>query len=179
MSEPFIGTIQLFAFDYAPKGWALCNGQLLAINTNQALFSVLGTMYGGDGIRTFALPDLRSRTPIGVPLANVGQVGGQEMHTLTNDEMALQSHTLMADATSPAASNSNVPTSTSVLGQSTGQGTGGNFELFIYNAGGTPSNALAPQIIGLAGNSVSHENRMPYLVMNFSIALVGVFPSRT
>ncbi|MET0723577.1 MAG: tail fiber protein, partial [Tardiphaga sp.] len=83
MSQPFLGTIQLFAFDYAPKGWALCNGQLLAINTNQALFSLLGTRYGGDGVRTFALPDLRGRTPISVLPTNIGQIGGEEMHTLT------------------------------------------------------------------------------------------------
>ncbi|MET0877492.1 MAG: tail fiber protein, partial [Tardiphaga sp.] len=82
MSQPFLGTIQLFAFDYAPKGWALCNGQLLSINNNAALFSLIGTKYGGDGRTTFALPDLRGRTPISVAEANIGQIGGEEMHTL-------------------------------------------------------------------------------------------------
>jgi microcystin-dependent protein len=178
MTTPFLGTIQLFAFSFPPKGWAACNGQLMAINTNQALFSLLGTTFGGDGIRTFALPDLRSRTPISAtpdtPIP-IGAVAGQEMHTLLTSEMPTHTHQMFADSTTPDVSNTNIPTS-NVLGQSGGLGTG-PYTVKMYSTG-APNNVLAPQSVSMAGNSQPHENRMPYLVMNFCIALQGIFPSR-
>jgi microcystin-dependent protein len=178
MTTPFLGTIQLFSFSFPPKGWAACNGQLLAITSNQALFSLLGTTYGGDGIRTFALPDLRGRTPISstpttpIPL---GASAGQEQHTLLQSEMPLHTHQMFADGTTSSQNNTNVPTG-AVLGQSGGLGTE-TYTVNMYSTG-VPNNLLAPQSIGLAGNSRPHDNRMPYLVMNFCIALNGIFPSR-
>jgi microcystin-dependent protein len=175
--QDFMGTIQLFAFPFPPKDWAFCNGQLLAISQNQALFSLLGTTYGGDGRTTFALPNLQGRTLIGPPEGGaIGQMAGEEAHTLILTEMAAHTHTLMTDATTVGTSNGNVPSSSTVLG--IGVGTGGAQNVYIYNTG-TPNNALAPQTIGSSGSSLPHENRMPYLVMNYCILLNGVFPSRS
>ena len=173
----YMGTIQLFAFPFPPKNWAFCNGQLLGISQNQALFSLLGTTYGGDGRQTFALPNLQGRTLIGVPANGaMGQFGGEEAHTLLTTEMAAHNHTLMTDASTVGTSNGNVPSSSTVLG--IGAGTGSAKDVFIYNTG-TPNNAMAPQTIGTSGSSLPHENRMPYLVMNYCILLNGIFPSRS
>jgi len=110
MSTPFMGQIEIFSFNFAPKGWALCNGQLLPINQNQALFSLLGTMYGGNGQTTFALPDLRSRIPISMgPQNTIGTRAGQESHTLTQSEMPAHNHALNADATTAATSSVSTP----------------------------------------------------------------------
>lgn len=179
MTTPFIGTIQLFAFNYAPKNWATCDGQLLAINSNQALFSLLGNTYGGDGRNTFGLPDLRGRTPISstpnstIPL---GTIAGEETHTLLLSELPMHTHQMHGDSTTAAASNSNVPTG-KLLGQSIGQGSSSTYTANMYSTG-TPNNFLATGSIGTTGSSAGHENRMPYLVMNFCICLYGLFPSR-
>ena len=179
MTTVYVGQIELFAFSFAPKGWAQCNGQLLAINTNQALFSLLGTQYGGDGIRTFALPDLRGRVPVGSgPGYPLGEFAGEEQHRLLTTEMPMHPHLLMADASTAATSNGGVPTVTTVLGQTIGTQSGGaNFNVFIYSNAAS-NGTMAPQALSNTGGGASHENRMPYLTLNFCMALVGVFPSR-
>jgi len=166
MADPFLGEIRLFGFNFAPRSWAFCNGQLLPINQNQALFSLLGTTYGGDGRTTFALPNLQGRVPIhfgsGHPL---GQIGGEQAHALTSAEIPAHTHAIMA---SPSAGTQNVPANDMVLSQRAAE---------IYHA---PSN-LSPTIAGTlanVGSNQGHENMQPYLVINFSIALQGIFPSR-
>jgi microcystin-dependent protein len=181
MSTPFIGQIETFAFNYAPKGWAQCNGQLLPINQNQPLFSLLGTMYGGDGRVNFALPDLRGRVPISMGNQNTtGSRGGEEFHTLSQSEMPAHNHMMFADGTTAAANNKNTPGSagSSVLGNSGGiQNPGGPFDVSIYSSA-SANGTLAPGVVSNTGGSQPHENRMPSLVINMCIALVGIFPSR-
>ena len=184
MSEPFLGQIEIFAFGFPPKGWTLCNGQIMSIAQNQALFSLLGTTYGGNGTTTFALPDLRSRLPNGFgqmtagPYYNLGQNAGEEQHTLISTEMPSHNHFLMADSTTTGANNGGTPSSASVLGNSAGSiSTGSTFTTQMYSSRSF-NNTLAPQVIGLNGGGQPHENRMPYLVLNFCIAINGVFPSR-
>jgi microcystin-dependent protein len=166
MAEPFLSEIRIFSFGFAPRGWALCNGQLLPINQNQALFSLLGTTYGGNGQTNFALPNLRGKTPlhtggqIGVLL---GQVGGEASHTLTNSEMP--AHTHVAQGSNNNGDNV-VPTG-NVFGVVAG----------LYG----PANAatsLQPGSITNVGGSQPHENRQPFLTLSFCIALQGIFPSR-
>lgn len=165
MAEPFLGELKIVSFNFAPKGWALCNGQFLPINQNQALFSILGTTYGGNGQTTFALPDLRGRAPChtGASL-DLGQKGGQEFHTITQSEMPMHIHTLMASST---AANNQLPAG-NVLALSPQQ---------VYTA---PANftPMEPSSVGNIGGSQPHENRQPYLVLNIIIALQGIFPSR-
>jgi len=181
MSTPFMGQIEIFSFNFAPKGWALCNGQLLPINQNQALFSLLGTTYGGDGRVNFALPDLRSRVPISFGAGfTLGERGGEEAHTLILSEMATHTHQMMADGTTAAANNTSSPGSsgTTVLGNSGGtQSPGAPFSVSIY-ASGSPNNTLAPGVISNTGGGQAHTNIQPYLTLNFSIALQGIFPSQ-
>lgn len=169
MSEPFLGEIRATSFAFAPKGWALCNGQLMPINQNQALFSILGTTYGGDGYVTFALPDLRGRSPMhfsaGMPL---GSRLGEEAHTLTANEMPAHGHGLqgssdLANAASPVG---NVPGS---------KGRGGKD---IYAPGSSPKQPMSPQAIAPVGGSQPHQNMQPFTTLNFIIALQGIFPSR-
>ena len=179
MSTPFMGQIEIFSFNFAPKGWALCNGQLLPINQNQALFSLLGTMYGGNGQTTFALPNLQGR--VAMHMGNgftEGQAGGEIAHTLNIQEMAAHNHTIGADSTTDAKSNSNAATTNSIFGQSIGTpATGASFTMNMY--GTTAANgALAPQTIGNTGGSQAHNNQQPFLVLNFVIALQGAFPSQ-
>jgi microcystin-dependent protein len=169
VGTPYLGEVKIISFNFAPKGWALCNGQLMAINTNQALFSILGTVYGGDGRTTFGLPDLRSRVPVyqGQGLV-LGQKGGEENHTLTTQEMAAHVHTAMGTTN---AADSAIP-ATRVLGQSAPDA----FKLYSTNSG-----ALVPLhlgSIGLTGGNQAHANIQPYLALYFIIALQGVFPSR-
>lgn len=168
MSEPFIGEIRMCGFNYAPRGWAMCNGQLLSIAQNTALFSLIGTYYGGNGQTTFALPDLRGRRTIGPGTGaggsyTHGQVGGSERHTLTLSELAPHSHTFMGssapgDQASPAGN---------VLAAST-----------VDAPYSTSSNGTQITPVSTGGGSLSHDNLPPYLVVNFVIALQGLFPSR-
>jgi microcystin-dependent protein len=167
MSTPFLGEIKIISWNYAPKGWALCNGQFLPINQNQALFSLLGTSFGGNGQTTFALPDFRGRIPIhkgGEGGWLLGQAAGEEFHTVKMQEMPSHTHTLQANK---LAADSNV-----FSGDLFGQASGG-----IY---GNPSNltAILPSTITNVGGSQAHENRQPFLVLAFIIALQGIFPSQ-
>ena len=165
MSEPFLGEIRIVGFDFAPRGWALCDGQILPINQNQSLYSILGTTYGGDGRTTFALPDLRGRSPMhtgtGHPL---GQRAGEETHTLTENEMPAHTHAARA---SGAEGTQIVPTD-NVLARSVNQ---------VYHE---PTNLTALQAgtVSNVGGSQAHDNMQPFLTLNFIIALQGLFPSR-
>lgn len=164
MSVPFLSEIRLVSFVFAPKGWALCNGQLLPINQNQALFALLGTTFGGDGRVTFALPDLQGRVPVGVSdRYTLGQVGGEYAHTLTPAEMPAHTHAAAVAATATAAT----PTSATVLAQP-GKA--------AYSP--TRTGAMATGSVSTVGGNQPHENTAPYLVLNYVIALQGVFPSQ-
>jgi microcystin-dependent protein len=173
MSSPFLNEIRMFGFNFAPRGWAQCNGQILPIAQNTALFSLLGTTYGGNGQTTFALPDLRSRVPMhfnqgpGLSNRDLGEVGGEEAHALTLNEMPNHRHTPNG---STAAPDAGAPAS----------------EVFAtltaskpYRAGAGSLTALAPGTLGMAGGNQPHSNIQPYLTVNFAIALQGIFPSRS
>lgn len=167
MAEPFLSEIRLMSFTFAPKGWALCNGQLLPINQNQGLFSLLGTTFGGDGRVNFALPDLRGRVPIHVGSGHtLGERGGEQAHTLSIAE--LPEHTHVENGTSTNATT-NVPSSSVGFARS-GQ--------LVY---GAPSNLVAmnPGMVANTGGSQAHLNMQPFLTLNFCIALQGIFPSPT
>ncbi|MGE4070424.1 MAG: phage tail protein [Lysobacterales bacterium] len=166
MAEPFLSEIRMMSFVFAPRGWALCNGQLLPINQNQGLFSLLGTTYGGDGRVNFALPDLRSRVPIHVGSGHtLGERGGEQAHTLSVGEMPQHVHVLNGSST---AADTNVPGNTALLG-------------VVNNTYGPATNlsALAANEIGNTGGSQAHQNMQPFLTISFCIALQGIFPSPT
>jgi microcystin-dependent protein len=178
MGTPFLGEIKMVSWNFPPKGWAFCNGQLLPINQNQALFSLLGTNFGGNGQTNFGLPDLRGRAAVHASGGNPGTVAGEPNHTLTMAEMPTHNHFINVDAATAATSNTNTPASGTVLGQSTGKPPqGANFPVQMYGDGAPVAN-LAAASIGNAGGSQPHNNMQPYLVINFVIALQGVFPSR-
>jgi microcystin-dependent protein len=166
MSDPYIGEIKVISFNYPPKGWAFCNGQLLPINQNQALFSILGTMYGGNGQTNFALPNMQGRVPIhqGINQGsyNVGQAAGELAHTLTINEMPAHLHPAVAQSTATGASPAGAIWATAPSQD-------------YAPAPNTQMNAAA---VANNGGSQPHQNQPPYLVLNFAIALVGIFPSR-
>jgi microcystin-dependent protein len=165
MAEPFLSEIRIMSFVFAPKGWALCNGQLLPINQNQALFSLLGTTFGGDGRVNFGLPDLRGRTPIHVGGSHtLGERGGEQAHTLSIGEIPTHTHTGNASSTNAATP---IP--------------GGNVLAAANNLYAPPTNlvALAPSMIANVGGSQAHLNMQPFLTLSFCIALQGIFPSPT
>ena len=166
MAEPFLSEIRIMSFNFAPKGWAMCNGQLLPINQNQALFSLLGTTYGGNGQTTFALPNLKGRVPIHTGNAHtLGETAGSEAVTVNIQQLTTHSHFLQA--TNQDANRTSAPTN-AVLGPAN-------------NLYGPASNltTLLPQSVTSIGGSQAHNNLMPYLVLNFCIALQGIFPSQT
>ena len=166
MSQPFLGEIKIISWNFAPKGWAFCNGQFLPINQNQALFSILGTTYGGNGQTTFALPDFRGRTPIHVGQGFIeGQRGGEEFHTLTQSEMPQHGHFVQG-----INANANTVDPTGHFLSS--------IVSFAYRTNPTALTTLHPSTISNVGGSQPHENRPPFLVLGFIIALVGIFPSR-
>jgi microcystin-dependent protein len=172
MSDPFIAEIKIISFNFPPKGWAFCNGQLLQINQNQALFSILGTTYGGDGRVTFALPNLQGRVPLHTGNGfSLGQVGGEIAHMLSISELPAHVHAVNASSSSgdtalPANPNSNAG---NILASSLNQS---------YRPPDQALTTLAPGSIGNAGGSQPHDNMSPYLVLNFVIALTGIFPSQ-
>jgi microcystin-dependent protein len=167
MSEPFLSEIRIMSFDFAPQGWALCNGQFLPINQNQALFSLLGTTYGGNGQTTFALPDLRGRVPIHVSSGHaLGEAAGEQAHTLSIAELPAHVHSLNGSTTQ---ATTVTPDTNTVLSASTPQN--------IY-APAANLVAMAPESIGNVGGSQAHQNMQPFLVLSFCIALLGIFPSR-
>ena len=172
MADVFLGSLILVPFDFAPRGFALCQGQLLPISQNTALFSLLGTSYGGDGRTTFALPDLRGRVPVstgqgpGLQPYTLGQTGGEETVTLTSDQMPAHTHSFNAGIVPPI-------TTSTAAGNVLGQGAK------IYTTGTTPNAKMSPGALAATGGSQSHENRMPTLTMNWIIATQGIFPSRS
>ena len=163
--EPFLSEIRLMSFVFAPKGWALCNGQLMPINQNQGLFSLLGTTFGGNGQTTFGLPDLRARVPIHVGGGHtLGERGGEQAHTVSAAEMPAHIHRAMA---SPTNGNSpSIPDHT-IAGALNAYRPAGNLV------------AINPGTVATTGGSQAHENMQPYLTISFCIALQGIFPSRT
>jgi microcystin-dependent protein len=165
VSEPFLSEIKIMSFGFAPRGWAQCNGQLMSITQNQALFSLLGTRYGGDGRTNFALPDLQARVPMHTGNGHVlAEAGGEQAHTLTTAEVPPHTHVAYGAA---AAGDSPVPA--------------GNYLGGAANVYGALANAtqLDPSAVTSAGGSQPHDNMQPYLVLNFCIALQGIFPSRS
>lgn len=166
MAEPFLSEIRIMSFVFAPKGWAQCNGQLLPINQNQALFSLLGTTFGGDGRVNFALPDLRGRIPIHVGSGHtLGERAGEQAHTLSTAELPTHTHLFNANS-NPATANE--PTSSLGLAASSGSR--------LYGAPGNLA-AMDPRAVGNVGGSQAHLNMQPFQTLNFCIALQGIFPS--
>lgn len=180
MAEPFLSEIRIMSFGFAPIGWALCAGQLLPINQNQALFSLLGTTYGGDGRVNFALPDLRGRIAIHMGGSHtLGERAGEEQHTLITSELATHPHGAIAQPLTAGAGNpGNVPGPTKLLAQAQADTSSGAENVNLYGNGAV-SKVLAAQSIGMTGGNQSHENRQPYLGLNLCIALQGIFPSQT
>lgn len=173
MADPFVAEIRVFPFNFPPKGWAFCNGQLLPLSQNTALFSLLGTVYGGDGKSTFALPNLEGSAPVHPGQATggsqyfLGQAGGSETITLLQTEMPQHVHQLMAANGDPA--ESNIPTGNALA----------RSNVFVYSTTLTPLAQMAsPQALAPNGGGQPHNNMMPYLTLSFCIALQGVFPAR-
>jgi microcystin-dependent protein len=176
MSDQFLAEIRIFPFDFAPQGWALCDGQLLPISQNTALFSLLGTTYGGDGRSTFALPNLMGLAPMqggqgtGLSLRDLGETGGEQAVTLLAAQMPAHNHSLQAFV--GRGSNINTPGPAVALSTSAGN--------FVYDgAAPNPPAQMAQGMLAAAGGDRPHNNLMPYLTLNFCIALLGIFPSRS
>jgi microcystin-dependent protein len=180
MSNPFVAEIRIFPFNFAPKGWAFCDGQLLPLSQNTALFSLLGTTYGGDGKSNFALPNMQGNAPMhpgqgpGLSLHDLGEMSGTETITLLESEIPPHSHSLAASPNQASAAN---PTSNTLAKGfwDTGQGQTGAVNLYSTQP---PTVTLSGNAIGPAGGNQPHNNLMPYLTLNFCIALQGVFPAR-
>lgn len=167
MAEPFLAEIRIMSFSFAPKGWALCNGQLLPINQNQALFSLLGTTFGGDGSVNFALPDLRGRVPIHVGSGHtLGERAGEQAHTISIQELSAHAHNV--GVINNTIADQQYPSTT------THWASGGSFAGFHQSS----NTSMDPGIISSVGGSQAHLNMQPYLTLNFCIALQGIFPSR-
>jgi microcystin-dependent protein len=173
--DPFVAEIRIFPFNFAPTGWAFCDGQILPISQNTALFSLLGTTYGGDGVSNFALPDLQGNAPMhpgqgpGLSLHDLGETGGSETVTLLQSEMPAHAHTMSATV---QPGEDPAPGPAEALGRSVGA------SLYQTNVSSNLT-ALAPTALAVAGGSLPHNNMQPYLTLNFCIALQGVYPPRT
>jgi microcystin-dependent protein len=175
VSSPFVAEIRIFGFNFPPTGWAFCNGQLLPISQNTALFSLLGTYYGGDGKSTFGLPDLQGSAPIhqgsgqGLSERFLGEPGGTQFVTLLDSEMPFHNHSLMA---APDPADLGAPNPQRVIARSSPN---------IYKQPANPPanpQPMAPQAVGVTGGSIPHNNMMPYLTLNFCIAMQGIYPPR-
>jgi microcystin-dependent protein len=169
MSTPFMSEIRIMSFNFAPKGWAMCNGQLLSINQNQALFSLLGTTYGGNGQTTFGLPNLQGRTAMHAGQGHtLGERGGEEAHTVIISEMPAHTHPAQADAVSGNATVANpLPNAP-----------GNNSSIQFYSSGSNAMVAMSSKMVTNVGGSQPHENRQPFLALNFCIALQGIYPTQ-
>jgi len=173
MSNPYIGEIRMFAGNFAPAGWAFCDGQLLAIAENDALFALIGTTYGGDGQTTFALPDLRGRIPIhqgtgaGLTPRSLGESAGSENVTLTVNQLPVHPHAFLGTSSNASATN---PANAVVAAPST---------IDLYRPATAPNTNLAPNALGPTGGSQPHDNLQPFLCISFIISLFGIFPSQT
>ena len=173
MADPFVGEIRLLGFNFPPYGWGFCDGSLVSIEQNQVLFALLGTTYGGDGVTTFALPDLRSRVPLGQGQGPglspyvIGQTGGQETVTLTQGQLPSHSHAAVG---TNGGGDAIAPTEKVWSADAAGG-------IAPYSSA-APDVTLAPAAVSLTGNNFPHENRPPSLTINFSIAFFGIFPSR-
>lgn len=173
MADPFVAEIRIFPFNFAPKGWAFCDGQILPLSQNTALFSLLGTTYGGDGKSNFALPNLQGNAPMhpgqgpGLSLHDLGEIGGSETVTLLESEIPSHSHALRADVLDIGDTNVVSPNASFALSS------GGT----LYQ--GTSNVTLSTQSLTSAGGNQPHNNMQPYLTLNFCIALQGVYPPRT
>jgi microcystin-dependent protein len=182
MADQFLAEIRIFPFNFAPLGWAMCNGQLLSISQNTALFSLIGTFYGGDGRSTFALPNLQASVPIaqgngaGLTPRSVGESGGESAVTLLQSQLPMHSHTLQATTTTgttATAAGSQLALATA------GGGKGGATQVAnLYSSNPNKATAMSPNAIGVSGGGQPHNNMMPYLGLNFCIALQGIFPPR-
>jgi len=172
VSEPFLSEIRIFSFNYAPRNWAQCNGQFLPINQNQALFSLLGTTYGGNGQTTFALPDMRGNVPIHEGSGHtLGEKAGTQAVTVNTSQMPTHVHDFSSNTCVQSASaNATVGPPTSNYWANSGRA--------AYSTGGVSLGAMAPGAVTNVGGSQPHTNMQPYLVLNFCIALVGIFPSQ-
>jgi len=165
MAEPFLSEIRIFSFEFAPKGWALCNGQLLPINQNQGLFSLLGTTYGGDGRVNFALPDLRGRTPIHMGSGHtLGERAGEQAHTLSINELPTHTHTMVGSGNN---ADQVIPANGALAAANNSYTAAANLTSFV------------PGTLGNVGGSQAHLNMQPFLTLNLCIALQGIFPSQT
>ena len=173
MSDQFLAEIRIFPFNFPPTGWAFCNGQLMPISQNTALFALLGTVYGGDGKSTFALPDLQGAAPMqpgqgqGLSLRDLGEMSGVESITLLTSEIPLHTHNVMA---STEDGEFKPPTPDRIVGRS--------INAFLYQSSNQNLQIMSPQQLGLAGGGLPHNNMQPYLTLNFCIALQGIFPPR-
>src|SRR5262249_17191802 len=177
MGEPFLGEIRMFAGNYAPYGWNFCNGQLLPINENDALFALIGTIYGGDGQTSFALPNLQGRLPLhmgpgpGGPTFNIGEMAGTETVTLTTQQIPTHSHPLQATNSGPVAPPTNA--NPSVLNSPNQAGS------MLYGAPAGGPTTLHPQTIHSAGSNQPHDNMQPYQCVSFIIAMTGIYPTQS
>ncbi|HEX4334296.1 MAG TPA: tail fiber protein [Polyangiaceae bacterium] len=181
MSDVFLGEIRAFPYTFAPNGWALCNGQLLPISQNTALFSLLGTMYGGDGKSTFALPDLRGAVPVhfgqgaGLTARTIGEAGGSETVTLTTAQISPHNHGVAAVSANDITTASATPSATTVFGAEQARSVSSGY----VTVGTQASAALSGNAVAATGGGQPHNNMAPFLVFNFCIALSGIFPSRS
>lgn len=177
MTQPYIGQITIYAFNFAPRNWAFCNGNQIAIAQNQALFAILGTTYGGNGIQTFALPNIQDRTVMGTGQSPgtsnyvLGQQSGVDEVTLSQTQMPQHNHTV-------SAIGGNVYTLAPLQNDYIGSREGGASKDFLFSTAPGAGETFAPATISVTGSSISHMNEQPYLGMNYCIALYGIFPSR-